>query len=95
MNIVYCNECIIEFEIKLKTEKVYLDIEKTYFICPHCGFEYVAFYTNKKIRNKQKKIRVLARDPGKQKEYIKLYEEIEKLMKDLKKQMEGHEGNEI
>ena len=46
---------ITGFEIeKLESDD---DIEKTYFHCPHCGKEYLCFYTDRSIREKQKKIR--------------------------------------
>jgi len=32
-------------------------IEKTYFTCPHCDHEYVAFYTDEEIRKLQARIR--------------------------------------
>jgi len=32
-------------------------IEKTYITCPHCGHEYVAYYTDDEIRKLQQRIR--------------------------------------
>lgn len=32
-------------------------VEKTFFTCPHCNHEYVAFYTDEEIRKMQEKIR--------------------------------------
>ena len=52
--------CGKEFRItKLELDKLNGGIEKTYFRCPHCNKEYVAFYTDRDIRRKQVKIRTL------------------------------------
>ncbi len=54
------NGCNKEFNLD-KLDIEYLDdgIEKTYFKCPNCSKEFIAFYTDETIRNKQKKIRKL------------------------------------
>lgn len=47
---VFCGK---GFELKkgmIRTISVRDDIEKTYFICPHCGREYVTHYTDSKIK---------------------------------------------
>lgn len=50
--------CGKEFRIRrFILDKLGNGIEKTYFRCPHCKKEYLAFYTDKNIREKQKKIR--------------------------------------
>jgi transcription elongation factor Elf1 len=50
--------CGEDFFIKRFTKDKLKDgIDKTYFNCPSCGKEYLCFYTNKSIRDKQKKIR--------------------------------------
>lgn len=50
-----CNQ---EFNLKkFKVAKLDNNIEKTYFVCPHCGKEYISFYTDKYIRRKQAIIR--------------------------------------
>lgn len=36
-------------------------VEKTFFTCPHCQHEYVAYYTDKEIRKLQEKIRKVQR----------------------------------
>ena len=52
--------CKKEFNIdRLEVEKLDNDIEKIYFICPHCGKEYISFYTDRHIRKKQELIRGL------------------------------------
>ena len=55
-----CNQ---EFNLD-KFDIKYMDdgIEKTYFKCPNCGKEFIAFYTDEAIRSKQKKIRKLNDD---------------------------------
>ncbi|NYB73866.1 hypothetical protein HZF24_06900 [Sedimentibacter hydroxybenzoicus DSM 7310] len=54
------NGCNQEFNLeKLEIEQLDDGIEKTYFKCPNCGKEFIAFYTDEAIRNKQKKIRKL------------------------------------
>lgn len=52
-----CNQ---EFNLdKLEIEYMDDSIEKTYFKCPNCGKEFVAFYIDEAIRRKQNKIRKL------------------------------------
>lgn len=46
--------CKENFDLdKFELEKLDNDIEKTYFKCPHCGKEYISFYTDRHIRRKQ------------------------------------------
>ncbi|PTY77364.1 hypothetical protein B5V89_14890 [Heyndrickxia sporothermodurans] len=53
-----CDECEQEYLITgLETENIGEDIEKTFFTCPHCDKEYIAFYTDSEIRNLQTEIR--------------------------------------
>ncbi|OMD32640.1 hypothetical protein [Paenibacillus odorifer] len=54
-----CNEgCNNQFEVNgFQTARLPGAIEKTYFICPHCKHEYVAFYTDSEVRQLQDKIR--------------------------------------
>ncbi|OME45310.1 hypothetical protein BSK59_32940 [Paenibacillus odorifer] len=54
-----CNEgCNNQFEVNgFQTARLPGAIEKTYFICPHCKREYVAFYTDLEVRELQAKIR--------------------------------------
>lgn len=50
--------CGEEFRVARFTVDNLVDgVEKTYFRCPHCEKEYVAFYTDKEIRRKQQAIR--------------------------------------
>lgn len=50
--------CGQEFRIARLSVDYFADgVEKSYFRCPHCDKEYVAFYTDKEIRKKQQAIR--------------------------------------
>ncbi|WP_025708683.1 hypothetical protein [Paenibacillus graminis] len=54
-----CNEgCGEQFEVKgFQTARLPGAVEKTYFNCPHCQREYVAYYTDSEVRQLQDKIR--------------------------------------
>ena len=56
-----CNAgCNQTFEItSMLTISLGRGIEKTYFKCSHCDYEYVAFYTDREIRSLQEKMREL------------------------------------
>ena len=56
--IATCNEsCNRTFELtEFLTDKLENDVEKTYFLCPHCGHEYVAYYTDAEIRELQEAV---------------------------------------
>ena len=78
-----CNQ---EFNLeKLEVAKLDNEVEKTYFTCPHCGKEYVAFYTDPTIRRKQEKIRRLY-SPYK---IEKLKNEIAEDMKKIRSEIEA------
>lgn len=44
---------------KFRTKKVKRGIEKTYFRCPHCKHEYVAYYSSDETLKLQKQMRQL------------------------------------
>lgn len=78
-----CNET---FELeKLEVEKLANDVEKTFFICPHCDKEYISFYTDRHIRRKQELIRGITSESGQK----RIKEEIGKDMKKLRKKVEA------
>lgn len=54
-----CNEgCGKQFEVKgFQTARLPGAVEKTFFTCPHCQHEYVAYYTDPEVRQLQDKIR--------------------------------------
>ncbi|GIO57901.1 hypothetical protein [Paenibacillus cineris] len=50
--------CHIAFEVEsFSTTRIGDGVDKIYFVCPHCQYEYVAFYTDPEIRELQVKIR--------------------------------------
>ena len=78
--------CGEEFRIEtFEVEKLEKDIEKTFFICPHCDKEFISFYTDRHIRRKQELIRGVTSESG----IKRLKEEIAKDMKKLKKKVEA------
>ncbi len=55
--------CKKSFSIsKFKTQKVKGGNEKTFFRCPHCRQEYIAYYSSIETKQLQKKIRKLQRE---------------------------------
>lgn len=83
-----CNKgCQKEFIVsEFKTEKLEGGIEKTFFTCPHCLFEYVSFYTNAEIRKLQEKIRkVLKKTADPTKGYASMVKQEKKIQKEVKK----------
>ncbi len=52
-NLVICDYCEEEFEIKLKERKHPKGIIETYFNCPHCKEKYISFVTDVKARQLQ------------------------------------------
>jgi hypothetical protein len=60
-------------------------VERTYFRCPHCEKVFVAFYTDREIRDKQKAIRRVANPHLVE----KMRKEIAADMSVLRKRIEG------
>lgn len=88
--IVNCDECKKDFEVDVKVKKIKDDIENTYFICPTCEHEYVAYYTNAKIRKKQEEISKLVKKIKLNKDVgigIELNKKYNKLNKNIKEEM--------
>ena len=87
-----CNQgCGQEFLlISIGAEVVRDDIWKHGFRCPHCGKEYIAYYTNEGIRRMQELQKQLQAKPTKKnKKLIKdLAKRIEAGMERLKEEME-------
>ena len=84
----------------MKTSKLHDGIEKTYFNCPHCQYEYLCFYTDKDIRKSQSKMRALHRkmkwaDDAQliqlKKEEATLKDSIADCMSNLKQCFQGNE----
>lgn len=81
--------CKQEFRIAgFEVEKLGNDLEKTCFRCPHCDKEYIAFYTNKAIREKQKEMRELQARYNKSKKE-KVLQKMQKLQETIKKDMDS------
>lgn len=74
-------------------------VEKTFFTCPHCQHEYVAFYTDAEIRKLQEKIRKVQRKfaswnynhKALAKQEAKLKTEIQTKMRALRQRIERRE----
>lgn len=89
--------CKKEFRIAgFEVGKLDNGIEKTYFKCPHCNKEYVAFYTDEDIREKQEEMRALQARYHKAKK-VKVLRRIQKLQaeigRDMDKLKQKHEAN--
>ncbi len=93
-----CNEgCGQQFEITdMPTIQLDDDIEKTYFTCPHCQHEYVAFYTDEEIRKLQVRIRRIQRrfaDVAKKEAAMR--EQIKEKMDALRKRMDTPRSKDL
>lgn len=92
----FCNEgCQKAFNIiKMPTVKVKHGIDKTYFRCPHCKHEYIAYYANAETLRLQKTMRKLQRDFAKINaikddiQYRTLLLKITELKSEIKKSMD-------
>lgn len=90
--------CAKEFQFEeAQLVKLESGVEKTYFNCPHCQREYVAFYTDAEIRKLQDKIGEVIRGYARsgcnvkaalQKE-SKLKQQIKEMMDTLRKRIES------
>lgn len=81
---VSCDNCGEAFKIKkLKTTWIDDNVQRTYFICPHCNKEYTSYYTDKRIRKNIKEIEKL------QKEYENIVKENREIMKELRERYEA------
>lgn len=95
---LFCFRCKGEFKITAKdifTVPIDSEVEKTYFTCPHCGVEYVVFYTDAKIRQAIKKINE-ANQKGKHnltelflQRRVKMINKVTEMAKELKIKVEG------
>lgn len=92
MNIVNCDKCKNDFEIKTETEQLE-GAERVYFTCPHCGAQYTAYYLNDDIKDKQDEMRKLQETYNaayKKRDRIqaeKLFKQMQKLQKEIKADM--------
>lgn len=90
---VYCNKCNKDFEINAKEKKYKDGIVELYFKCPHCKERYTSFFTDKNIRQKQKKVRKLYEQYGKQTDENKIIELLKEI-DDLKVEI-GNDMNKL
>lgn len=71
---------------QFETKRIHDGIDKVFFTCPHCGHEYVAFYTDPEIRDLQAKIRRIqqrfAKPNADHVEAAKREAEVKQLIKD-------------
>lgn len=75
---------------EFKHDQLVGGMEKTYFICPHCGHEYVAFYTDEEIRRLQEKIRkVQRRLASPHYDHAAAARQEAKIQKQIKEKMDG------
>ncbi|EKS4344835.1 transglycosylase [Clostridium sporogenes] len=90
---VYCNKCNKDFEIKAKEKKYADGIVELYFKCPYCKERYTSFFTDKNIRQKQKKVRKFYEQYGKETDEHKIIELL-KQIDDLKVEI-GNDMNKL
>jgi hypothetical protein len=84
-----CDHCQHEFQVDgFPIEDMPDGVEKTYFECPHCKREYVAFYTDPEIRELQAKIRNTGWNDEEANTLLKMVEDNKRLMNELRKRME-------
>lgn len=73
--------------VKFENKRVFGDIKKNFFRCPHCGKEYVNYYTNTSIRKKQAKMRTMKNPRPEKVEALRL--QIKTEMDELKARYGG------
>lgn len=88
-----CVECGKNFEVESLEVTTTKEAEKHSFFCPRCGQEYIAFFKDASVKEKQAKIKKLyerMRKPGiTQKQQKKLMMIIEKAENAVKKEMDA------
>lgn len=81
---VQCDNCGKMFNIKkLKTKCINDDVQRTYFVCPHCKREFTAYYSDKRIRKNIKDIEEL------QKKMAEIVEKNKEIMQELREKYEA------
>lgn len=91
---VFCDECNKDFEIELLVQDLDGGVEKVHFFCPECGHEYMAYYTDASIREKQTKMKKLqekykaAAEFRDIKQTQKLFRQMERFKKEIGKDMD-------
>lgn len=93
MNNPTCDNCQESFTIQLQST-VIGDTEKTFFLCPHCQHEYIAFCINPETERKRIKLDELYSQlkglglNAKNADINRIGKKIKKLRKELKKDMD-------
>ena len=93
MSNLVCDICKESFTIQLQTE-IIDDTEKTFFLCPHCQHEYIAFCINPETERKRIKLDELYSQlkglglHAKNTDINRVGNKIKKLRAELKKDME-------
>lgn len=87
-----CKHCGKDGEVKFKTLKLNNGVEKTYFNCPNCNHEYIAYMRNEIVTEKQNKVKELV-NKSKQlnithKEKTRMAAAIRKLDKEIMNEIE-------
>lgn len=91
---VACDKCKKEFEVERQVEKINDDLDRIYFVCPHCQAEYTYYYIDSDIRAKQVRGATLqcnyikAVKEKDMKQADKLFDMIYKLAEEIKYDME-------
>lgn len=92
---VKCDSCKKQFEVRTKVRKSN-EIEEVYFECPYCKMKYTAYFTNKKIRVKQKKINSMwdkYRKSKTQEEVVKMVKKIDDMKLEIRVDMNNLKNN--
>lgn len=96
-----CDYCRREFNVNVKIKKIKGDVRKVFFKCPFCGEEYTAYFTNRKIEQKQEKIKKITsklnktmEGTEKRKKYLVEYEKLQaEIKRDMEELKNKHEGD--
>lgn len=80
---------------EMEVERLGDGVEKVFFVCPHCGKEYVCFYTDAEIRGLREQIRdvdrqavEVARGTGKDTDRVVAYEQLHERHEKLRRQID-------
>lgn len=87
--LVECNNCKRDFETNIKIEEHENNVEEVYFDCPYCNERYLAYYTNRSIRDKQKDVKEEQKKLGSKSKIERMRADIEQDINNLKVKMEG------
>lgn len=92
--LLVCDDCKKEFTMDIKEKRIENSITKAYFTCPHCCKEYVSYYSDENIKQKQQEIQEVIKKQRYNRGTTdinysnKLNKQYKKLKNQLKKDME-------